>query len=126
MNLWRSIGIAHLSFRTFVVGVQDALERLAGDVQRSSAADMVNKLMAVNDKQFTYASVLGLVTNFDKMSARDTLSYALTAFMLAVYLDEYTTLGDQFMHLMESSMDWDVLSRALIMKHIGQLVVLHK
>lgn len=124
MNLWRSIGIAHLSFRTFVVGVQDALERLSGDVQRSSAADMVDKLLAVKDEQFTYASVLRLVTNFDKMSARDTLSYALTAYMLAVYLDEYTTLRDKFAHLMESSMDWHVLSRVLIMKHIGQLVVL--
>lgn len=123
MNLWHTIGIAHLSFRTFIVGIQDSLKRLSANVERLNTSDMVKKLMALQDEQFTYANVLKLITNFDKMIVRDTLSYALTAYMLAVYLDEYTTLPHKFEHLMESSKDWNMLSRVLIMKHIGQLVL---
>lgn len=123
MNLWRTIGIAHLSFRTFIVGIEESLKTvLLNNAQKLNAFDMMNKLRATTDKQFAYGDVLRLITNFDKMTKRDTLSYALTACMLAVYLDEYTMFKHKFEHLMKSSVDWELLTRLLIMKHIGQLV----
>lgn len=121
MNLWRTIGIAHLAFRAFIVGIQDSFNILK-NVAPMDAIEIVNALAVVKDESFTYASVLNLMTNFNEMNVRDCLSYALTAYMLKIYLDEYTTLRGKFIDLVKSPADWDILSRVLIMKHIGQLV----
>lgn len=121
------IGIAHLAFRNFVVGFPDAVERLVGGSKLTSQ-QLWSTLMSIDHKQFAYGDVLRLVTNFDKMEVNDFLRYALTAQMLAIYLDEYTdffnNLSAKCLEIMDAG-DWKKFVAALLMRHMGQLVKAH-
>lgn len=121
MNLWHTIGIAHLGFRTFIVGMLEALNILRKS-PKMTARKIVDTLKAIKNENFIYAKVLNLVTNFEKMNANDCMSYAITAYMLSTYLDKFTSLKKEFMSIVNSPSEWDALSRMLIFTHIGQLV----
>lgn len=120
------IGIAHLSFRNFIIGFTHAIERL--DESESTAVQVFEKLMTINEPNFVYGDVLRLVTNFDKMDPDDCLHYALTAELLAIYLDECT---DFFKNLPEKCLkimavnEWKKFTVAALMRHMGQLVKLN-
>lgn len=119
------LGIAHLSFRNFVVGFADAIERL--DETESTAEQVLEKLMTIIAPDFVYGDVLRLVTNFDKMDTSDCLRYALTAQLLAVYLDEctdfFTNLPQKCIKIMPKIDDWKKFTAAILMRHMGQLVI---
>lgn len=118
------IGIAHLSFRNFNVGFADAIERLAET--EATVEDVLEKLTALVAPDFVYGDVLRLVTNFDKMETSDCLRYALTAQLLAVYLDEctdfFTNLPAKCTQIMPNLEDWKKFAAAVLMRHMGQLV----
>ncbi|XP_031622222.1 SET and MYND domain-containing protein 4-like [Contarinia nasturtii] len=122
-NLWMKIGIAHLSFRNFLVGFADAIERL--DEIESTPMQVFEKLSSINEPDFVYGDVLRLVTNFDKMDINDCLRYALTAELLAAYLDEctdfYTNLPAKCSKILATT-EWKKITAALLMRHMGQLV----
>lgn len=102
----------------------DSIKRLNGSIE-SNPENVLEKLMAIIESDFVYGDVLRLVTNFDKMETSDCLRYALTAQLLAIYLDECT---DFFKNLPEkctkimSTMDWKKFTAAILMRHMGQLV----
>lgn len=121
MDLWHTIGIAHLGIRTFIVGMLESLNMLRKN-PKMTAIDIVDTLKAIKNESFIYAKVLNLVTNFEAMNANDCMSYAITAYMLSIYLDKFTSLKKEFMDIVSSPSEWDALSRILIFKHIGQLV----
>lgn len=124
-NLWVKIGIAHLAFRNFIVGFFDAIE-LLDDVQVSSPEQILLTLVGMNKPNFVYGDVLKLVPNFDKMVANDTLRYALTAQLLAIYLEEstdfFTNLPAKCKLIMPNIAKWKKLTAAILMRHMGQLV----
>lgn len=77
-NLWRQIGIAHLALRNFLVGFNEAFEKIS-HLKNVRPHDLNERLIryAEDDRDFRYGEVLRLVTNFDKMDMKDVISYAL-------------------------------------------------
>lgn len=118
------IGIAHLAFRNFIVGFADSIERL--DDVDTTIDQILSKLTGLMDANFRYGNVLRLVTNFDKMEADDCLRYALTAQMLAIYLDEctdfFTHLPEKCRQIMSDKNAWKNYTATVLMRHMGQLV----
>lgn len=125
-NLWVKIGIAHLAFRNFIVGFFDSVKLLDGS-KVHTPDDILMTLTGLNKPDFAYGDVLRLITNFDKMNTNDLLRYALTAQMLAIYLDEctgfYTNLPAKCFRIMPNLDDWKKLTAAVLMRHMGQLVI---
>lgn len=123
-NLWMKIGIAHLAFRNFIIGFPDSIEQL--DENETTIDQILDKLSSLTRTNFRYGNVLRLVTNFDKMEAADCLRYALTAQMLAIYLDEctdfFTHLPEKCTKIMRDKNDWKKYTAAVLMRHMGQLV----
>lgn len=124
-NLWVKIGIAHLAFRNFIVGFFASIDML-DDAEVSSPERILLTLVGINNVDFVYGDVLRLVTNFDKMDASDTLRYALTAQMLAIYLSECTdffvNMPAKCTRIMPNVAKWKRLTAAILMRHMGQLV----
>lgn len=124
-NLWVKIGIAHLAFRNFITGFFDSIDAL-DDAEVSTPEEIVHTLVGINRSDFQYGDVLRLVTNFDKMDPIDTLRYALTAQLLAIYLADYTDffmlLPAKCKRIMPNTAQWKRLTAAVLMRHMGQLV----
>lgn len=124
-NLWVKIGIAHLAFRNFIVGFFDCIEML-DDAEVSSPERILLTLVGMNEPTFVYGDVLRLVTNFDKMDTSDILRYALTAQLLATYLEDstdfFTKIPEKCKRVMPNIAKWKKLTAAVLMRHMGQLV----
>lgn len=118
------IGIAHLAFRNFIIGFFDSIQRL--DDVETTIDQLLCKVTGLKDANFRYGNVLRLITNFDKMEAEDCLRYALTAQMLAIYLDEFTdffiNLPEKCKKIMSNKSAWKKYTAAVLMRHMGQLV----
>lgn len=124
-NLWVKIGIAHLAFRNFIVGFFDSIQMLE-DAEVSSPERILLTLVGIHQTDFVYGDVLRLITNFDKMEADDILRYALTAQLLAIYLEDSTDffvkIPDKCKRIMPKIENWKKLAAAMLMRHMGQLV----
>lgn len=125
-NLWMKIGIAHLAFRNFIVGFFESFQ-VTDELDIGTPDEVLDQLTQSKRSDFVYKDVLRLVTNFDKMDTSDCLRYALTAQMLTVYLDEFTdffeNLPKNCARLMPNVGDWKKFCAALLMRHMGQLVI---
>lgn len=125
-NLWMKIGIAHLAFRNFIVGFFESL-KLFEEMESGTPDAILNQLNQIKNSDSAYGDVMRLVTNFDKMDPADCIRYALTAQMLVVYLDEFTDFFKKLPkicnRIMSNVEDWKKFSAALLMKHMGQLVI---
>lgn len=125
-NLWNNIGIAHLAFRTFIVGFNESLEHILNFSENSSPQRILHELIQINDTNFVYSDVLKLVTNLDKMNIVDIFSYGLTALMLVDYLNQYThffkTLPATCFKVMPAMQDWKIYAAAILLRHLGHLV----
>ncbi|XP_058056793.1 SET and MYND domain-containing protein 4 [Anopheles bellator] len=123
-HLWHLIGIAHLGIRSFLVGFGTILSEIR--TRRDSAEAWFQELTReCEDNRFAeYGRVFRLVTNFDQMKKDDLLHYSMAGLMLAIYLRECTTFFPERCSLFTSMKQSElfVLSGALIMRHIGQLV----
>lgn len=120
------IGIAHLAFRNFIVGFFESFQ-VTDELDIGTPDEVLDQLTQSKRSDFVYKDVLRLVTNFDKMDTSDCLRYALTAQMLTVYLDEFTdffeNLPKNCARLMPNVGDWKKFCAALLMRHMGQLVI---
>ncbi|XP_055593845.1 SET and MYND domain-containing protein 4 [Uranotaenia lowii] len=126
-HLWYLIGIAHLGIRSFLDGWESSTS-----VYLDSEEEFTPEIMfkAVRDRaktdhpKYPYGKVFRLVTNFEKMDVIDMIQYSLTAYMLSIYLSDFTKfykeLGDRI-NLM-SKENWSLYVGAVIFRHIGQLV----
>lgn len=119
------IGIAHLAFRNFIIGFNDAVEKL-NVTDHPTVQHVWTSLMSIEGNDFVYGEILRLVTNFDKMDVNDTLRYAITAKLLLVYLEQYTDFFDSLplkcREILPNITDWKRIAAAILMKHMGQLV----
>lgn len=84
MNLWPNIGIAHLAFRTFIVGFDSLINELEKlNLRDIKPFDVLMEIVKLykNEKnhKFNYGEVLELVTNFNKMEKEDVCRYALVS-----------------------------------------------
>ncbi|XP_058448174.1 SET and MYND domain-containing protein 4 [Malaya genurostris] len=125
-HLWYLIGIAHLGIRCFLDGFQDSMQKMNSTIECTAEVFFEDVLNIAEEQHQTYhyGKVLRLVTNLDKMSVSDMVQYSLTAYMLSLYLSEFTdffkTLGDK--SDMMSKDNWIVYAASVILRHIGQLV----
>nr|XP_029729143.1 SET and MYND domain-containing protein 4-like [Aedes albopictus] len=125
-HLWYMIGIAHLGMRSFLDGFGSSTEKL--DVLQECTAEKMFQYVSDKSesehKEYPYGKVFRLVTNLDKMSLSDMIQYSLTAYMLSIYLSEFTqffnNLGDKTSVMPKE--EWFLYSSAVILRHIGQLV----
>lgn len=119
------IGIAHLAFRNFIIGFNDAVEKL-NVTHYPTVQHVWTSLMSIEGNDYVYGEILRLVTNFDKMDVNDTLRYAITAKLLLVYLEQYTDFFDSLplkcREILPNITDWKRIAAAILMKHMGQLV----
>lgn len=125
MNLWMNVGIAHLAFRTFITGFAQSQQKFAKMKPNLTPSQILANLIS-DDTNFVYRDVLKLVTNFDKMDARDLFMYCLTARMLVLYLDKYTKFFEMSvtcLNVMPEIGDWKRYAMALLFKHLGQMVM---
>lgn len=127
INLWYSIGIAHLAMRTFLTGFKEMIEKLRKRQELKTPEEIFIELayLSAEDRDFRYGQVFRLATNFDKMNRDDLKKYWMTAVMMTIYLrdfaDFFRTLP-KFAYKMMPMNDWEYLVGALIMRHMGQLV----
>lgn len=76
-HLWYEIGIAHLALRTMLCGINDLMKRINHSHDMTPLAAWNELLLSVEEPNFTYGSVLQLVTNFEKSNTDDFLGYVL-------------------------------------------------
>lgn len=126
MNLWINVGIAHLAFRTFIIGFYQSQRKFAKMMQNLQPSQVVANLIS-HGTNFVYRDILKLVTNFDKMNARDLFMYCSTARMLVLYLEKYTTFFSEMpascLKIMPQIEDWKRYAMALLLKHLGHMVM---
>lgn len=119
------IGIGHLALRCFLVGFRDGIEKV-NDLKGCTVQQVWMRLLSIKDPNFVYRDVLTMVTNIEKVDVKECLRYALTAQMLVIYLDKYTSyfndLLTDYAEIMSSKDDWKHLAAGVIMRHIGQVV----
>ncbi|EAT40978.1 AAEL007348-PA [Aedes aegypti] len=125
-HLWYLIGIAHLGMRSFLDGFASSTHNLE-ELKECNAEKMfqyVSDKAEMQYKAYPYGKVFRLVANLDKMLLSDMVQYALTAYMLTIYLSDFTQffneLGDRPAVMPKE--DWFLYSSAVILRHIGQLV----
>ncbi|KAJ6646168.1 SET and MYND domain-containing protein 4, partial [Pseudolycoriella hygida] len=122
-NFWSKVEIGHLSWRTFIVGFADAIERL--DTTESNPQQILETLEAIHESDFVYGDMLRLHTNIHKMDAYDCLQFALTAQLTVIYLDEwtdfFTNLPQKCTQIMPNIDDWKKFTAAVLLKHLGQV-----
>ncbi|XP_058818584.1 SET and MYND domain-containing protein 4 isoform X2 [Topomyia yanbarensis] len=125
-HLWYLIGIAHLGIRSFLDGFQSSMQKLSTSDECTPEvlfSDVLDTAEAQHES-YHYGKVLRLVTNFDKLALSDMVQYSLTAYMLSLYLSEFTdffkTLGEKSSIM--SKDNWIIYVGSVIFRHIGQLV----
>ncbi|XP_062547054.1 SET and MYND domain-containing protein 4 [Armigeres subalbatus] len=125
-HLWFMIGIAHLGMRSFLDGFISSTEEFV-DLKECNAEKMFQNVAdkaEAQHKNYPYGKVFRLITNLDKMVPSDMVQYSLTAYMLTIYLSDFTEffdeLGDRNMVMPKE--DWFLYSSGVILRHIGQLV----
>lgn len=126
MNLWMNVGIAHLAFRTFITGFDQSQQKFAKMKPNLTGSQVLFNLISY-DTNFVYRDVLKLITNFDKLNPKDLFTYCLTARMLVLYLDKYTTFFSEmsvtYLKIMPEKEDWKVYAMAMLFKHLGHMVM---
>lgn len=77
INLWYSIGIAHLAMRTFLSGFKEMMEKLRKNQEPKTPEDIFIEMgyLSAEDRDFRYGQVFRLATNFDKMDREDLKKY---------------------------------------------------
>lgn len=86
-SLWHQIGIAHLAFRCFLAGFDEAFKKIS-HLKNVKPQTLIDKLISIvkDGDGFEYGKVLRLVTNFEKMETQDVISYALVRSNLNIFI----------------------------------------
>ncbi|XP_037877624.1 SET and MYND domain-containing protein 4 [Bombyx mori] len=131
-DLFPTIGIAHLALRVLLVSVSAGFPQLPlGARTPTSASDLFNGYANVDNVQIytrdtpPFYRMFNLVTNFDKMNSTDYIQYALTATMLTLYLENFTTFFDDLPDKIPYTLNKSQLrlfSASLLLRSLGQLV----
>ncbi|XP_052751459.1 SET and MYND domain-containing protein 4-like [Galleria mellonella] len=131
-ELFKTIGIAHLALRVLLITANEGFPPVPRTEPAPSTASELFRSYSRVDNIHIYKSgthpfyrMFNLVTNFEKMNNTDYIQYALTATMLTLYLEKYTT----FFEYLPSRVPYglpdgqlQLLAAAIILRSLGQLV----
>ncbi|XP_037952758.1 SET and MYND domain-containing protein 4-like [Teleopsis dalmanni] len=119
-QLFGHVGIAHLAMRIMLEG----LPQFARNLECTNAKEIWESLMNSNNlKNIEYVQSLNMITHLGEMAKGDIVWFALVADLLVTYLDEYTEFFNNFSKTAACLSDWKLVTGALILRHIGQLIV---
>ncbi|CAB3226421.1 unnamed protein product [Arctia plantaginis] len=131
-ELFPTIGIAHLALRVLLVGAHEGFPKVP---QKGANPTTASALFAcysdIDDieiyKQGTppFYRMFNLVTNFDKMNNTDYIQYALTATLLTLYLENFTSFFEYLPSRVPyplSASELRLFASAIILRSMGQLV----
>ncbi|XP_032527329.2 SET and MYND domain-containing protein 4-like [Danaus plexippus] len=131
-SLFPTIGIAHLALRVLLISTNNGFPPspvslpqpcTAGELFRSYG--LVDNIQIYKTGTDPFYRMFNLVTNFNKMDNTDYIQYALTATMLTLYLENFTSFFDYLPSKMPCSMSESQLklfAAAVILRSMGQLV----
>ncbi|XP_068633565.1 SET and MYND domain-containing protein 4-like [Battus philenor] len=130
--LFPTIGIAHLALRVLLVSASEGFPPVPQQsLQPTTAAELFRSYADVDDIQIykedmpAFYRMFNLVTNFDKMNNNDYIQYALTATMLTIYLEHFTTFFEYLPTKVPyrlSGVQLQVFAAAVVLRSLGQLV----
>ncbi|KAG7313119.1 hypothetical protein JYU34_000205 [Plutella xylostella] len=132
-RLFPTIGIAHLALRVLLVSASHGFPALPQDAKtkQTTAQDLFKFYSDCDNVQIykkdtpAFYRMFNLVTNFDKMNNADYIQYGLTATMLALYLESFTTFFPYLASQLPSTMSSEqvkLFASAFILRSLGQLV----
>ncbi|XP_045784087.1 SET and MYND domain-containing protein 4-like [Maniola jurtina] len=131
-SLFPTIGIAHLALRVLLISAQNGFpappRRLP---EATTAAELFRSYSQVDNTQIykqdtpPFYRMFNLVTNFDKMNNTDYVQYALTATMLTLYLENYTSFFEFLPSKLPcklADVEMKLFAAAVVLRSLGQLV----
>jgi hypothetical protein len=144
-NLWYQIGIAHLSLRTLLTGINQLVQKIHGfdleqfknkpekifqhleDICQQDYQDYFESSQS-SDEFREYGQVFALSTNFftkHHLLFGKNFYYAITSLLMTMYLKNFTSFFQDFLLDKEimSESDWTLFISSVLLRHIGQLVV---
>ncbi|CAK1588395.1 unnamed protein product [Parnassius mnemosyne] len=131
-ELFPTIGIAHLALRVLLLSASEGFPAVPGPTpEPTTAAELFRGYAQVDNIQIykqespPFYRMFNLVTNFDKMNNNDYIQYALTATMLTIYLEHFTTFFEYLPSKVPyrlSSSQLQLFAAAVILRSLGQLV----
>ncbi|XP_039763788.1 SET and MYND domain-containing protein 4-like [Pararge aegeria] len=131
-SLFPTIGIAHLALRVLLVSTQNGFPAPPRYVPKSTTAtelfrsySQVDNIEIYKQDSPSFYRMFNLVTNFDKMNSTDYVQYALTATMLTLYLENFTSFFEFLSSKMPRKLPLEELrlfAAANLLRSLGQLV----
>ncbi|XP_017468028.1 PREDICTED: SET and MYND domain-containing protein 4 [Rhagoletis zephyria] len=125
IGLFAQIGISHLALRV----VLEEMPAIVPIVEhKKDPAELWLDLTSPKGLLHTrpdvnYAQTLCMVTHLAKMSLSDIIWFALVAELLIVYLKDHTHFFKSMNSTNLKQTDWELITSALILRHIGQFIV---
>ncbi|XP_017466204.1 PREDICTED: uncharacterized protein LOC108359067 isoform X1 [Rhagoletis zephyria] len=117
--------LLQLAFRMLITGLPQVMPHCR---KRPTVNKMWNAFNGILTERtdIPYSALLRLETHLDKIDAETTVSLAIAAHILAIYLAECTDFFEHLDLMMPAPMklarsEWILLSAALLLRHIGQL-----
>ncbi|KAI5640313.1 SET domain-containing protein [Phthorimaea operculella] len=131
-DIFLTIGIAHLALRVLLITASKGFPPVPSS-QRTpkTALDLFNSYAAVDNLEIyktdtpAFYRMFNLVTNFDKMNNSDYIQYALTATLLTLYLETYTSFFEYLPTRIPyplPALQLRLFAAALMLRALGQLV----
>ncbi|XP_045542134.1 SET and MYND domain-containing protein 4-like [Papilio machaon] len=131
-DLFPTIGIAHLALRVLLLSTSQGFPMVPQQSTKpTTALELFKCYSDVDDIQIykegtpAFYRMFNLVTNFDKMNNNDYIQYALTATMLTIYLEHFTTFFEYLPSRVPYALSGEQLqlfAAAIILRSLGQLV----
>uniref|UniRef100_A0A1A9W846 SET domain-containing protein n=1 Tax=Glossina brevipalpis TaxID=37001 RepID=A0A1A9W846_9MUSC len=125
LQLFARVGIAHLALRTILDNGLLTILNLLQD--KHTTEDVWTSLVEGGDvwsnPTATYSESLRMVSHLNKMTLEDIKVFAAVSHLIVVYLSRYTKFFDFLTSNHRFDCNWELIVTALILKHIGQLMV---
>ncbi|XP_013105001.2 SET and MYND domain-containing protein 4 [Stomoxys calcitrans] len=122
-QLFARVGIAHLALRTIL---DNGIFSIVDHLKTKTNTEEVWKSLTANgdiykDNKLPYAESLRMISHLNQMTIKDIQWFTLVSHLLVVYLKYYTHFfKDLEKH--NNSIEWELLTSSLILRHIGQLI----
>ncbi|CAF4743987.1 unnamed protein product [Pieris macdunnoughi] len=126
-DLFPTIGIAHLALRVLLISQYHGLPTPISLAKPTAyelfkSYSQVDKIDIYRAETPDFYRMFNLVTNFDKMNNSDYVQYAVTATMLILYLERYTSFFETFESGPLSDRERKMFAAAFMLRCMGQLV----
>ncbi|XP_053965058.1 SET and MYND domain-containing protein 4 [Anastrepha ludens] len=125
IGLFEQIGISHLALRVILEELPGVVPLFEHETDvRQLWLDLTAAKEFINAKNgLKYVQTLRMVSHLSKMPLPDIIWFALVADLLVMYLKEYTYFFNSMKNSKLKQCDWELVTSALILRHIGQFIV---